>query len=143
MKSRLASRDPLATATAGFGEPSYRMWRSRLPARAVRLAHAPLAARALSTSMPLRKRAEPTTLAAEAPADLRGQALSSTLRKMLSLAWEERWPLTAALTTIGATSAISLYFPAAIGQVLDVALDTSVPGAASGVAGGLLALFIV
>ena len=78
------------------------------------------------------------------PEDPPSQLDRVTLRRLIELARPEAVPLTAAVATLGITSAISLLFPFAIGQILDAALVTEgaawSPGAVSG---GLLGLFVV
>ncbi len=63
------------------------------------------------------------------------------MQRFISLAYDQRWQIAAASATVLASSGISLIFPAAIGQVLDVALDPDSSQTPSGIAVGLAALF--
>ena len=63
------------------------------------------------------------------------------MQRFITLAYDQRWQIAAASATVLASSGISLIFPAAIGQVLDVALDPNSTQTPSGIAVGLAALF--
>lgn len=69
------------------------------------------------------------------------KAGAADIKKFLSLALDERWNIGVATGAVLASSSISLVFPTAIGQVLDVALDPAAGQTPSGIALALCALF--
>lgn len=76
-----------------------------------------------------------------AKADDKPKITQQAMQRFISLAYDQRWQIAAASVTVLASSGISLIFPAAIGQVLDVALDPNSSQTPSGIAIGLAALF--
>ena len=74
------------------------------------------------------------------PAD-KPKVSKQAMQRFITLAYDQRWQIAAASATVLASSGISLIFPAAIGQVLDVALDPNSTQTPSGIAAGLAALF--
>jgi hypothetical protein len=66
-----------------------------------------------------------------------------TIRRLIGLARPEAVPLGIGVATLGLTSSISLLFPFAIGQVLDVALSNESAWSPAAISSGLLGLFVV
>lgn len=99
-----------------------------------------------SSSPPDGKLGPPSTATSTAtPADddatARAKLDSTALWRLAQLIQPEAKPLGVAMGTLGVTTAISLAFPAAIGQVLDVSLGSSSGLAPTTIAGGLFVLF--
>lgn len=65
------------------------------------------------------------------------------LKRLLQLIKPEARPLAVSVATLGATTAISLLFPYAIGQILDVALRPDAVWSPASISIGLLGLFAV
>ena len=67
----------------------------------------------------------------------------TTLKRLLEFARPEAKTLGAAVATVGITTGISLFFPYAIGQILDVAIAPANAFSSTTISLGLLGLFIV
>ncbi len=75
--------------------------------------------------------------------DAAAQVDRATLRRLIGFAKSEASTLGAAVATLGVTTGISLIFPYAIGQVLDVAIAPDLTYSPGLISGGLLVLFVV